>query len=235
MSIQFYDPKKEYGQFSNYYDSPITINNIKYSTTEHYYQALKFLGNDQTSRSVEYAQLILSQSTPNKAKILACQKVKGSRYKWLISLNDLIRQYSDVNIRSDWEIMKDNVMRTAVMYKFQQHANLKELLLSTDDNNIYEYIIRDSYWGDGGDGSGQNMLGRILMETRHILRGQILEQPIMGLLYYNNIYNIIYNIDDIIRSISNKIPVSVNNPNIIITVFMIIYSINYDTAKYLLQ
>jgi predicted NAD-dependent protein-ADP-ribosyltransferase YbiA (DUF1768 family) len=27
----------------------------------------------------------------------------------------------------------------------------------------------DSYWGDGGDGSGKNMLGKILMEVRHKL------------------------------------------------------------------
>jgi predicted NAD-dependent protein-ADP-ribosyltransferase YbiA (DUF1768 family) len=26
-----------------------------------------------------------------------------------------------------------------------------------------------SYWGDGGDGSGKNMLGRILMEVREQL------------------------------------------------------------------
>ncbi len=30
----------------------------------------------------------------------------------------------------------------------------------------------DSYWGDGGDGSGKNMLGKILMRVRDELRGQ---------------------------------------------------------------
>lgn len=29
-----------------------------------------------------------------------------------------------------------------------------------------EHTANDSYWGDGGDGSGKNMLGRILMEIR---------------------------------------------------------------------
>jgi len=27
----------------------------------------------------------------------------------------------------------------------------------------------DAYWGDGGDGTGQNMLGRVVMEVREEL------------------------------------------------------------------
>jgi predicted NAD-dependent protein-ADP-ribosyltransferase YbiA (DUF1768 family) len=30
----------------------------------------------------------------------------------------------------------------------------------------------DSYWGDGGDGSGRNMLGQVLMRVREELRGK---------------------------------------------------------------
>jgi ribA/ribD-fused uncharacterized protein len=69
--IYFYDPKKPYGQFSNYYASPILIDGITYPTVEHYFQAEKFRGPFATPRSLEYAQLIAQQSTPNKAKILA--------------------------------------------------------------------------------------------------------------------------------------------------------------------
>lgn len=32
------------------------------------------------------------------------------------------------------------------------------------------HSVQDSYWGDGGDGSGKNMLGLILMEVRGVLR-----------------------------------------------------------------
>ena len=35
---------------------------------------------------------------------------------------------------------------------------------------IMEHTEKDAYWGDGGDGSGKNMLGRILMEVRDELR-----------------------------------------------------------------
>ena len=34
---------------------------------------------------------------------------------------------------------------------------------------IVEHTKNDAYWGDGGDGSGRNMLGRILMEVRRRL------------------------------------------------------------------
>lgn len=42
----------------------------------------------------------------------------------------------------------------------------KKVLLSTDDAILIEHTTKDFYWGDGGDGSGKNMLGTILMEIR---------------------------------------------------------------------
>ena len=44
------------------------------------------------------------------------------------------------------------------------------LLLSTGDALIIEHSRRDRYWGDGGDGSGANKLGQILMRVRGELR-----------------------------------------------------------------
>ena len=73
-------------------------------------------------------------------------------------------------LRRDWESVKDSIMREAVLAKFTQHADLREKLLGTGDAEIVEHTDRDSYWGDGGDGSGHNMLGRILMSVRDELR-----------------------------------------------------------------
>jgi ribA/ribD-fused uncharacterized protein len=61
-------------------------------------------------------------------------------------------------------------MREAVRAKFTQHEDLRKILLGTQDALLVEHTPRDSYWGDGGDGSGKNMLGRILMEIRAELR-----------------------------------------------------------------
>lgn len=61
-------------------------------------------------------------------------------------------------------------MRTAVRAKFEQYDDLRDFLLSTADAKIIEHTANDSYWGDGGDGSGRNMLGRILMDLRSEFR-----------------------------------------------------------------
>ena len=73
-------------------------------------------------------------------------------------------------LRRDWESVKVGVMRAAVLAKFTQHAELRALLLSTGDAKLVEHTENDYYWGDGGDGSGKNMLGRILMQVRESLR-----------------------------------------------------------------
>jgi ribA/ribD-fused uncharacterized protein len=63
-------------------------------------------------------------------------------------------------------------MRKAVLAKFEQHPDLAALLVATGDARIVEHTDADSFWGDGGDGSGQNMLGRILMDVRARLRSR---------------------------------------------------------------
>lgn len=60
-------------------------------------------------------------------------------------------------------------MREALIAKFEQHETLRTLLLSTGDAKLVEHTENDSYWGDGGDGSGRNMLGQLLMEVRQKL------------------------------------------------------------------
>ena len=62
------------------------------------------------------------------------------------------------------------LMRKAAHAKFSQHDDIRQVLLSTGDARIVEHTENDSYWGDGGDGSGKNMLGRILMEVRENLK-----------------------------------------------------------------
>lgn len=75
-------------------------------------------------------------------------------------------------LRADWEDVKDDVMRKAVLQKFQTHKEIREILLSTGDEMIVEKTPVDRYWGCGPDGKGKNKLGLILMEVREILRGE---------------------------------------------------------------
>lgn len=66
-------------------------------------------------------------------------------------------------------------MRCAVLKKFETHPEIRAILLVTGEDEIVENAPGDYYWGCGKDGSGRNMLGKILMETRAILRQR--EQP----------------------------------------------------------
>lgn len=144
--IRFYRTSDAFGEFSNFAAFPIRMGKRTYPTSEHYFQAQKFAGTDE-----EHAEAIRTTASP----MIAARMGRDRNRK----------------LRPDWESVKDFVMRDAVLAKFQQHEQLGQLLLSTGDATLIEHTANDAYWGDGGDGSGNNMLGRILMEVREQLRG----------------------------------------------------------------
>ena len=61
-------------------------------------------------------------------------------------------------------------MMDALRAKFGQHEALKARLVGTGEARIVEHPSRDASWGDGGDGSGLNTLGELLMRLRSELR-----------------------------------------------------------------
>jgi ribA/ribD-fused uncharacterized protein len=73
-------------------------------------------------------------------------------------------------MRSDWDTIKLEVMKTVVWEKFNQNSHLKQQLLLTGD----EYLEETNNWGDTFwgvcNGVGENWLGRILMDTRERLK-----------------------------------------------------------------
>ena len=75
-----------------------------------------------------------------------------------------------LRIRRDWDEVKIDFMEKAVKVKFTQLPELKKLLLETGDAELIAHSDEDSYWCDGGDGSGKNLLGMILMDLRDELR-----------------------------------------------------------------
>jgi ribA/ribD-fused uncharacterized protein len=141
--IHFYSVSAEYGEFSNFAAFPISLKGKVWPTSEHYFQAQKFAG-------TEHVEAIRKTRSPMIAARMGRDRKKP--------------------LRRDWESVKDNIMRDAVRAKFMQHPELLSLLLATGDAKLVEHTTNDSYWGDAGDGSGKNMLGRILMELRDQLR-----------------------------------------------------------------
>jgi ribA/ribD-fused uncharacterized protein len=66
-------------------------------------------------------------------------------------------------------------MYNCVLQKFSGSGDLKRDLLGTGQRYIAEHPDPggDAYWGDGGDGKGQNNLGKVLMKVRTYLRSQL--------------------------------------------------------------
>ena len=149
--IRFYDIKKEYGFLSNFWKVDINVDGV-WPTSEHYFQGAKFMNIDALHD--EYVEEIRLCSTPGKAFILGRMKIGGG-WKWRTDLNDIIKKYNNVKMRVDWDDVKDDIMRFIVGEKFKNPV-LKKKLLSTGDRVLIEHTSRDSYWGDGGDGTGLN-------------------------------------------------------------------------------
>ena len=75
-------------------------------------------------------------------------------------------------LREDWEEAKIGVMEEALLLKFTQHEDLKAKLFATGTAVLIEDAPCDKYWGDGGDGTGVNKLGQLLVKLRESLKEQ---------------------------------------------------------------
>jgi len=165
--IKFYSKNEPYFEFSNFYPIKLTIDDKEYASSEHYYQASKYMHVNKTKYN-DLVELIRTQSTAGKAYYLA-KMTKRTQYKWQIQLNQLIEKYSDCKIDPDWENKKMKVMKKVLLIKFS-NSKLKELLLSTNNKEIIENSPRDYFWGCGRDNSGRNELGKMLMQIREKLK-----------------------------------------------------------------
>ncbi len=109
-----------------------------WSSVEHYFQAQKFTDKEHQ------VKILNSHSAKQAAELGRSRKVQ---------------------IRKDWERIKDQIMFEAVLKKFQTHKELATMLLSTGEEPIVENAPGDYYWGSGKDGTGLNKLGHILEQV----------------------------------------------------------------------
>src|SRR4051812_37903027 len=109
--IFFYEVDEPYGGFSNFSPHGIALEGYWWPTTEHYFQAQKFAG-------TPYAHWVRLALTPK----LAAEIGRDHR----------------LPLRPDWEQVKEEVMRRALLRKFETHTPLREILLATGDEPIVE-------------------------------------------------------------------------------------------------
>ena len=140
--IKFYNRGEPYYEFTNFYPAPVVIDGQRWPSTEHYFQAQKFVG-------TPYLDVI--------------RGVSSAREAFQISRNPAVSHWR----RSDWDAVKDDVMLKALTCKFTQHKELRKLLWETGEREIIEHTTNDSYWADGGGpDKGLNKLGKLLMQVR---------------------------------------------------------------------
>ena len=73
-----------------------------------------------------------------------------------------------INLRSDWQEVKDDVMLDCVREKFILWDDLGKLLINTGDQELIEVNTwGDRYWGTDINFNGLNKLGKILMQVRN--------------------------------------------------------------------
>lgn len=136
----------KYAFLSNFFYSPFVFDDVIYPTNEHFFQAMKTLSQEERRKIAE-------AKTPGVAKRMGRQ----------------------VQLREDWEEVKEDMMRLGITLKFQAHPSLAKKLIETGD----AYLIEGNSWHDNTWGScfcprcaatsGRNLLGQILMEERERL------------------------------------------------------------------
>lgn len=152
----------KYYFLSNFYPVDVWFAGIKFKNSEAAFQAMKCI--DPKDR-VEFENL-----APSQAKRLG----------------------RSIQLRPDWDLVKDELMEKICLAKFSQNTDLRDKLIDTHPKYLEEgNDWNDRYWGVC-NGSGLNQLGLILMKIRtdfvHAYRNNDLDtftKVYMGEEYYN--------------------------------------------------
>ena len=156
--LYFERDREMFGFLSHFHLAAIVLDGENWPTVEHYYQA-------QKSFEPAYREAIRNAVSPGIAKRLAASPTAPRR----LSGQSWFRRHK-VLPRSDWDLIKLEVMRRADEAKFTQHADLAERLLATGTAELVEDSQADAFWGIGPDCRGLNRAGRVLMDIRAGLR-----------------------------------------------------------------
>jgi ribA/ribD-fused uncharacterized protein len=132
----------KYAFLSNFYEIPVEYDGRIYANSEGAFHSMKCL--DIKSRE-KFKNL-----NPSEAKKLG----------------------RSVVLRSDWDSVKDSIMKEIIRAKFEQNEEIGKLLIETGNT----VLIEGNWWGDRYwgvcNGTGQNKLGKILMEIRTELKSK---------------------------------------------------------------
>ena len=140
--------ENKYAFLSNFYASPFIHDGIMYPTNEHFFQAMKTLDIDERKK-------IAAAETPGLAK----------------------RMGRNVQLRSDWEKIKVDIMMLGLRLKFKDPELAAKLIATGDEELVEGNWWCDQFWGSCNCSKhirtpGRNVLGMLLMELRKELQYQ---------------------------------------------------------------
>ncbi|KAF7309600.1 Phosphoinositide phospholipase C [Mycena indigotica] len=148
--IRFSGNSYEFAGLLNYSPHRVVYGGREYPTAMHLHEAMKFLPDN-----LALAERI--RHCPDVTQVYAVSQ-------------DLVDQFGEAAVRSDWADNYISLMYSAVLAKFQQHANLRDMLLKTKPSELIYADEQDTFWGEGTPAQpGQNQLGKLLERVRDSL------------------------------------------------------------------
>ena len=140
----------DYKEFSNFFKSEFNLGGKTYASVANYFHSAKFLGTDD-----DYAERIRTQKNPAITRALASS----------------VKEHAP---RADWDGVKSDILRSALVAKFSSNAALLRKLLDTGaaplESSIEEEMRVEGFWSVGKDGAGANRMGVLLAGVRDELR-----------------------------------------------------------------
>jgi len=141
-TIGFWAEADQYGCFSNFYPCTFVWKGLKFNCSEQAFMWSKAM----FFKDTETAEKIMQEVEPKKIK----------------KLGRLVKNFDD----NKWAEVRYNYMLDINKEKYRQNIELRNTLINTGYTKIVEDSPFDYIWGIGKDGSGQNLLGKVLMEVR---------------------------------------------------------------------
>lgn len=145
-----HDP--QYGVLSPLSPHPLVVRHQQYPSLHHYFLCERFAGSPAVAK------------LQNAASVWELERLvtEAEEQRWQ---------------RADWNRVKIDAMLLGAYCKFKQNDGPRRVLLETEQAVLVDHTPLDDFWGDGGDGSGKNIMGVVLMAVRErLLRESTQEQ-----------------------------------------------------------
>jgi ribA/ribD-fused uncharacterized protein len=152
--IEFFSVKESNGYLSNFSKHGFKLKGKEWPTAAHYIEAQKYAGKPAGTEKLrnKYIHFCLEEEIREAKTPQIAEKISHSYSK---------------KIRSDWATVREEVVRNAVEAKFDQNPEIQKLLIETGSDTLV-FHAKDNFLGDGLQGHGKNILGKLLMHLRQM-------------------------------------------------------------------